>query len=292
MSKTIVFFGTDSFSASALRALIGAGYTIAAVVTKPDSKQGRGHQLTAPLVKDIAVEHGLVVWQPLKLSEIVDDIKALGPVTGVLSSYGKIVPQVIIDLFEIGIINVHPSLLPKYRGPSPIETAITNGDSKTGVSIMQLTAAMDAGPVYAQRPYDLNGTETQPGLYETLSNEGSNLLIEVLPQILDGTLRGMPQLDDDATYCHLLKKEDALLDLSKITAVDAERSVRAHLLYPKSKLTAYGQSIIVLRAHVADEPTDSLAQQGVDGKYLVVDSLIGPSGKQMSGEAFVNGYAN
>jgi methionyl-tRNA formyltransferase len=295
MSKTIIFFGTDTFSASALRSLIAAEYTIGAVVTKPDSKSGRGQQLTAPLVKQIAALHGIPVWQPTKLIEIIDDIKNLGDVIGVLSSYGRIVPQAIIDLFHPGIINIHPSLLPLYRGPSPIETAIMNGDHQTGVSIMKLTAEMDAGPVYAQEVYELDGTETAPELYETLSALGGRMLIETLPSIIEGNLLPSPQ-SNAAIYCYLLKKEDALLSPDEITAVQAERHVRAYLAFPKTKLPYRNESIIVTKAHVAPREPDEAEKKDLivafkDASYLIIDELIGPSGKRMSGQAFKNGYA-
>ena len=297
MSKTIIFFGTDTFSASALRSLIEAGYTIGAVVTKPDSKSGRGQQIVAPLVKEIAEKHGIPVWQPTKLIEIIDDIKALGDVIGVLSSYGRIVPQAVIDLFRPGIINIHPSLLPLYRGPSPIETAIIHGDQQTGVSIMKLTAEMDAGPIYAQEIYPLDGTETAPLLYETLSALGGRMLIETLPGIIEGNILPSPQANA-TIYCYLLKKEDALLDPGTMTAIQAERHVRAYLAFPKTKLSYITESvsvqIIVTKAHVlVDEAQDKdLTIAFKDTSFLVIDELIGPSGKRMSGRDFKNGYAS
>ncbi|MDB5180108.1 MAG: fmt [Candidatus Saccharibacteria bacterium] len=292
MSKTIIFFGTDTFSASALRSLIEAEYEIGAVVTKPDSKSGRGQQLAKPLVKQIAEEYGIPVWQPTKLIEISDDIKALGDVVGVLSSYGRIVPQAIIDLFRPGIINIHPSLLPLYRGPSPIETAIMNGDSQTGVSIMKLTAEMDAGPIYAQEVYELDGTETAPELYEILSALGGRMLIETLPSIIEGNLLPSPQANT-AIYCYLLKKEDALLNPDEMTAIQAERQVRAYLQFPKTKLPYRNESIIVTKAHVVSDETNTkgFVVEFKDSSYLAIDELIGPSGKRMSGQAFKNGYA-
>ena len=299
MSKIIIFFGTDTFSASALIALIKADYTIGAVVTKPDSKSGRGQQLTAPLVKRIALEHNIPVWQPTKLLSIAPDVQAIGgpgEVIGVLSSYGRIVPQAIIDLFHPGIINIHPSLLPLYRGPSPIETAIMNGDSQTGVSIMKLTAEMDAGPVYAQELYQLDGTETAPELYETLSVLGGRMLIETLPSIIEGSLLPSPQANA-ALYCYLLTKEDAVLNPATMTAVQAERQVRAYLAYPKTKLALSSgeknMSLVITKAHVLVGENDekNYLVQFKDASVLVIDELIGPSGKRMSGRAFKNGYA-
>lgn len=289
-SKTIVFFGTDDFSAHALRGLIAAGYSIGAVITKPDSKQGRGQQLTAPIVKQIAEEHGLTVWQPERLGDSLANIKTLGSVVGILSSYGKIIPQDILTLFEPGIVNIHPSLLPKYRGPSPIEAAIVNGDTETGVSIMKLDAQMDAGPIYAQATVPLAGTETQIELYELLSKKGAELLVEKLPAILDGSLRPLAQVGEPS-YSHLLRKEDGQLNLSELTATEAERRIRAYQLFPKSRLTLSGQSVIITKAHVSDERTSLLDQTCKDSKYLVIDELVGPTGRTMSGQDFLNGYA-
>ena len=291
-SAKIVFFGTEDFSLTALTGLIEAGYTIAAVVTKPDSKKGRGQQLVAPAVKVLATRHNIPVWQPEKLTDIADDIRALGSVTGVLVSYGKIVPQSIIDLFTPGIVNVHPSLLPRYRGPSPIESAIKNGDATTGVSIMQLSARMDAGPVYTAKEHPLLGTETRPELYHALADIGTNLLLESLPAIIDGSLQPTPQNEDNASYCQLLEKSSANLDLTTLTASEAERIVRAHIGFPKSKVTVAGHTIIITKAHVSEHQKTPLDLVCQDSAYLSVDELIAPSGRQMSGDAFLRGYLN
>ena len=174
--QPIVFFGTEDFSLYSLRVLVEAGFNIVAVITKPDSRRGRSNKLIQPAVKQFASQHHIPVWQPNRLKDIINDIKNITPrPTGVLVSYGKIIPQTIIDLFQPGIINVHPSLLPKYRGPSPIESAIANRDKITGVTIMRLEQAMDAGPIYYQEIYSLNFTETQLELYQTLGQLGAQL---------------------------------------------------------------------------------------------------------------------
>lgn len=289
-STTIIFFGTDSFSVSALEHLIEAGYPIAAVITKPDSKSGRGQKLTPPDVKVMAQAHGIPVWQPTRLLDCLEDLKALGPVTGVLSSYGKIVPQAIIDCFTPGILNIHPSLLPAYRGPSPIETAILNGDDHTGVSLMLLNAEMDAGPLYAQATYPLTGNETQPELYIHLADLGSSLLLQHLPHILDGELTPTDQTGE-VSYSQLLQKSESTPDPAHITAEQLERKIRAHLAFPKTKLTFKGQLLTVTAGHVSDEPEHAVSVQCQDGRYLVVDSLIAPSGRRMSATDYLNGYA-
>ena len=286
----ILFFGTDSFSVSALRHLIEAGYPIAAVITKPDSKAGRGQRLTPPAVKILAESQNIPVWQPTNLSAVTGDIAALQPVAGVLSSYGRIIPQSIIELFTPGIINVHPSLLPAYRGPSPIESAILHGDEETGVSIMQLTAEMDAGPIYAQRTYPLTHNETQPELYEKLADFGSSLLIQELRRILDGSLLPKDQVGE-VSYSSLLQKSDARVDAAEWNAVDLARKVRAHLQFPKTKASIHDQLVTITAAHSSDARDDELAVECEDGRWLIIDELIGPNGRRMSGKDFRNGYA-
>ncbi|MFZ1302044.1 MAG: methionyl-tRNA formyltransferase [Candidatus Microsaccharimonas sp.] len=294
-SNTVLFFGTDDFSAVSLRELIEHGFTIGAVITKPDSRKGRGRELQAPLVKQIAIEHNIPVWQPLKMVEIHQQIEELiaggTHPTGVLVSYGKIIPQSIIDLFKPGIVNVHPSLLPKYRGPSPIESAILNGDTETGVSIMQLSAAMDAGPVYKQVVFKLDDTETAPELEDKLAALGAQELTTILPSIMNGSLQPTPQNDEVATYCQLLSKEASQLKTDELTAEQAERQVRAFLAYPKTKVTVAGHSIVVTKAHVSSAGGSVLAIQCKDGQFLTIDELISPSGRAMNAKAFLNGYA-
>lgn len=286
----IIFFGTSEFSLTALTGLVEASYEIVAVVTKPDGRTGRGHKLTPPPVKVFAQRHNIPVWQPEKLSELKSSIKTFGSPAGVLASYGKIIPQPIIDLFRPGIVNIHPSLLPLYRGPSPIESAIANGDHKTGVSIMQLIARMDAGPVYTAKLHPLTGTETKPELYRSLAQVGVNLLLETLPHILAGTLLPSPQNEDNATYTPLLKKTDALLRPDTISAVEAERHVRAYLGFPRTKLAINGRDTIITKAHVATVATSPLDILCMDGNYLSIDEVIAPSGRRMTAADYTRGY--
>lgn len=290
-SKTIVFFGTEDFSLSSLEALVKAGYSIGAVVTKPDTRRGRGNKLSQPLVKSFAKKHGIAVWQPDKLDEIVDNVRQFDSPIGVLVSYGKIIPQRIIDLFSPGIINVHPSVLPIYRGPSPIESAIANRDRKTGVTIMQLIDRMDAGPIYAQVPYALDFTETQPELYDTLAVLGANLLVNTLPGIIDNTLHSTPQNEADASYCHLLSKADSSLDLSNLTPGEAEARIRAHLYYPRSSVMIGKHQIIITKAHAVMTKLTELDIVCKNGAFLSIDELIAPSGKKISSAEFLRGYS-
>lgn len=260
LTRPIVFFGTEKFSLFGLQALIDAGYPIAAVVTKPDVKKGRGKTLTPPDVKILAEAHRIPVLQPAKLTEIIDFIQTLRPVVGVLVSFGRILPQSIIDLFEPGIINVHPSLLPTYRGPSPIESAILNNDKVTGVSIMQLTAQMDAGPLYAQATIELgdyrdqlDGSFTKEGLYTHLGLLGAELLVKSLPAITSGNLSPTPQDDASATYCHLISKQDGNIDWTK-PADQIEREVIAYAGWPGSRTTLDGIDVIITKGYSIPRP--------------------------------------
>lgn len=291
ISKTIIFFGTDNFSLITLQGLVKAGYNITAVVTKPDSKSGRGQIMTPSVIKKFAQNHQIEVWQPTKISEINEKIIDLNAeVIGVLASFGKIIPKSTIELFTPGIINIHPSLLPKYRGPSPIESAITNGDKETGVTIMKLIPEMDAGPIYDQQEYILAGTETSPELYNKLAEIGTNMLIKLLPDIMNDSILLKPQDETKTTYCDLLTKEDAWLKPSQLTADQAERSVRAHLLFPKTKYIINNYQIIIIKSHVSKERITALDIKCRDNNFLIIDQLVAPSGKTVSSKDFINGY--
>jgi len=292
MSKRLIFFGTEDFSAASLQALIDAEFDISAVVTKPDFTRGRSKQFVQPVVKKLAAKNDISILQPSKMSEIVEFVQKNGPFAGILVSYGRIIPQSLIELFEPGIINLHPSKLPRYRGPSPIEAAILHGDSETALSIMQLTAKMDAGPVYTQKIVRLTGSETKPELYEQLANDGAALLVQTLPRILDGTLTPEPQNDSEATYCPLLTKEDGVLRPQEKTAPELEREIRAYLGYPKSRTTLFDKyDVIVTKASVASSLNDSpITLACKDSTYLSIDELVAPSGRTMSASDFLRGY--
>lgn len=289
-SRPIVFFGTEDFSLYSLRALVEHGFTIGAVVTKPDTLRGRGKKLTEPAVKTFAAAHGIPVWQPVKLADIIDSIQALDSPVGVLVSYGKIISEQVLGLFSPGIINVHPSLLPEYRGPSPIESAIANRDNRTGVTIMKLVKAMDAGPIYVQVPYALDYTETRPELYDTLGTLGANLLVQKLSAIIEGSLPATEQIEAEATYCKLLSKDQSWLDTIAKTPGELEAQVRAHLGYPKSRIKLGEHEVIVTKVHGVMTKKTPLDLECSNGAFLSIDELVAPSGKTMTAEAFLRGY--
>ncbi|MCA9338925.1 methionyl-tRNA formyltransferase [Candidatus Saccharibacteria bacterium] len=290
-SKPLVFFGTEDFSATSLKKLIQEGFNIAAVVTKPDSKKGRGHKTVEPLIKTIATKHNIPVWQPQKVIEIEENIKKIPNVAGVLVSYGKIIPKSTLKLFSPGIINVHPSLLPKYRGPSPIESAILHKDKETGISIIQLTPEMDAGPIYCQKEVLLTGKETRPELYKKLAHEGAELLAKYLLTILGQTLTPTSQDNQEATYCQLLRKQDGWLEPKKMTAAECERHIRAYLGFPRSKLSLFGHECIITAASVVSTQSSApLVIQCRENSFLSIEKLIAPSGKLLDAPSFLRGY--
>lgn len=290
INQPIIFFGSEDFSATALTKLLAAKFSIAGVVTKPDAPKGRGHKLHAPAVKSIALEHNIPVWQPQKLSDIEPILRSLDRPIGVLVSYGKIIPASILNLFKPGIINLHPSLLPMYRGPSPIEQAIINHDAQTGVTIMQLGAAMDAGPIYAQKIVQLDGTETQASLYPKLADIGADELVRTVPMIIDGTLAAHAQDDSKSSYTNLLKKSNAFIDSSYKTAEAIEAKIRAHLIFPKTKIIYRGAILIIKKAHTSSVQETALDLCMDDKSILVIDEIISPSGRTMDAASFLRGF--
>lgn len=300
MSKKIVFFGTEDFSASSLQALINAKFEIAAIITKPNSQRGRGKKMSEPIVKTIAKQHNIDVWQPENVSDIRGKIEKIENKVGILVSYGKLIPTDILELFEpIGIINLHPSLLPKYRGPSPIESAILNGDSEIGVSIMKLTSEMDAGPVYSQVEVALDGNEYADNLYKKLSQKGAEQLVSSLPLILDGNLKLMPQNKTVATYCQLITKDNGIIDWKK-PAKRLEREIRAYYIWPKSRTKLGDIEVIIRKAHSVPTNTGEIGKIDTDNEnYLMIEThdgricvdIIQPLGKkEMSVKSFLTGY--
>lgn len=294
----LVFFGNERLvsglehtDAPTLRGLIAAGYEIAAIVshhTETRSRKARPLEVAA-----IAAEYGIPLFLPDRPGNIEQELRELHADAAVLVAYGRIIPQRIINVFSpVGIINLHPSLLPRHRGSTPIETTILNGDTQAGVSIMQLTAGMDEGPVYAQESLPLRGDETKQELYQSLAHTGSALLLSSLPDILSGALRPVSQQTYDVTYTSMLTKQDGHIDPVTDTASAIERKVRAYANYPKARLWLYNNDVIITSSKIADSlDLSKLTVSCAENTYLEITELIGPSGKTMSGEAFLRGYA-
>lgn len=301
-NKTLVFFGNERIATGVttntpvLRELIEAGYTIAAIiVNQTEQESGRKRDLE---VAALAKEHQIPLLSPLKPVEIANQLTAYKADAAVLVAYGKIIPQSVIDIFPSGIINVHPSLLPKYRGSTPIESAILNGDSETGVTIMRLTSTMDAGPIYAQSIVALKSDQNKQQLADELSDIGAKMIRSLLPDILDGSLTAINQDDENATYSTLLNKKNGIIDWQD-SATDIERQVRAYALWPKSRATigsidcavtkagANEQQIEIGKTHITAEKT-VLVGCG-QGSLEIIE--LQPAGKNiMPVGAFLNGY--
>lgn len=288
-SERLVFFGTDNFSATILKRLLAAGWPVAGVVTQPDRPSGRGQKKLPPPLKAVADQHKIKVFQPQKVGKIVFELAALEPSHGILAAYGQIIPQSLIDIFPSGILNVHPSLLPKYRGASPIEAAILAGDHTSGISLMSLNAYMDEGPVYAQKEVILTGEETQADLYERMAEIGGTFLVAKLAAIANGTLQPEPQDDSMATYANLVKKENGHINWSKPAEV-YERQIRAFAVWPKSRTKIAGHEVIITEARLANGESDGQLVMKCRPGYLEILELVGPSGKTMSGADFLRGY--
>lgn len=291
-SSKLVFFGTEDFSLPSLKALVEHDFNVVAVITKPDTPRGRSKQLVSPIVKSYAESVGIPVYQPNKLADIHDELIRLEADAGVLVSYGKILPQRTLDVFNpIGVINVHPSLLPKYRGPAPIEAAIVHGDKMTGISIMRLTLGMDEGPVFAQMTIPLDGNVTRPTLTASLANTGATFLIETLPAILENKVEAAAQQNDDVSYTSLLTKDMGILDPVTDDAYALERKVRAYLGFPKTRLKIKNTDVIITSVKVVESLSSApLVIECRDNTFLEVRELVAPSGKTMSAEAYLRGY--
>jgi len=225
--KTI-FLGNPEFALPSLEALIKENYQIAGIITSPDKPVGRKQILTPPPVKILAKKYNLPVYQPKDKNELLEIVKKLQPDLAVVVAYGMLLPKEVLDIPKSGFINVHPSLLPKYRGAAPIQAAILNGDEKTGVSLFLIDKKMDNGPILVQREFELPITNFQ---FSKLSNElaifGADLLIETLPKYINGEITPLPQNNSQATYTKKIKTEDAFIDLAKDNPIEMERKIRA-----------------------------------------------------------------
>ena len=216
-SMRILFMGTPDFAVPSLEALLGAGHTVCGVFTQPDKPKNRGMKLQPTPVKECALSHGIPVFQPVKLRDgtALEQIRALAPELIVVAAYGRILPQDILDCPPKGCINVHSSLLPRYRGAAPINWAILNGDGETGVTIMHMAAALDAGDIIAQASAPIGPDETAPELTARLAELGGALLAETVARIEAGTAERIPQEEEQATLAPMLGKELSPLDFSR-----------------------------------------------------------------------------
>src|ERR1700674_2531284 len=259
VAMSIVFIGTADFAVPPLRPLATEGHVIAAVITQPDRPAGRGRRLAPPPVKIAAQELGLTILQPstLRDAEPLDVIRALQPQAIIAVAYGQILRRELLDIPPRGVLNVHPSLLPRHRGASPIAGAILAGDDETGVSIMMMDAGMDTGPMLAQVRIPIRPDYTTEWLTGQLAHLGADLLAETLPRWLEGQIKPQPQDDSKATVTHLIRKGDGAIDWS-LPAVQIWRRVRAYNPWPGASTVLDGEALRLWQAQPLDETSVEL----------------------------------
>ena len=265
----ILFAGTPEFALASLAALLGAGLKPAAVLTQPDRPSGRGKKLKASPVKTFALEKDIPVWQPqtLRDPEAIGRIAALKPDVIIVAAYGLILPQAVLDIPQHGCLNVHASLLPRWRGAAPIQQAILNGDAQTGICLMQMEAGLDTGPVFASVAIDIGADETAGELQDRLATLGGEILTQQLAGILAGTVRARPQDADKATYAGKISKQDAAIDWHA-EAEQIARKTRAYNPVPGAWFEFSGERIKCWKASVLQDAAGEsgvVLQAGKDG---------------------------
>ncbi|MGC8100120.1 methionyl-tRNA formyltransferase [Metapseudomonas otitidis] len=255
----LVFAGTPEFAAEHLKALLDTPHQIVAVYTQPDRPAGRGQKLMPSPVKQLALQHGLPVLQPPTLRDPAaqEELRALAPDLMVVVAYGLILPQVVLDIPRLGCINSHASLLPRWRGAAPIQRAVQAGDAESGVTVMQMEAGLDTGPMLLKVTTPISAGDTGGSLHDRLAQLGPQAVVQAIAGLAAGTLQGEVQDDALATYAHKLNKDEARIDWSR-PADELERLVRAFNPWPICHSTLDGQPLKVLAA----EPAEGSGQPG------------------------------
>lgn len=301
MFEKIVFMGSPDFAVPTLRA-IADKYSLVGVVTQPDRPAGRGRVLTPPPVKDMALELGVAFIQPpsLRDSQTQTQLELWNPDLIVVAAYGQILRKPVLELPTYGCINVHASLLPRWRGAAPIQAAILHGDTETGITIMCMDAGVDTGDILNQHRITIGENETAIELSCRLADIGAELLLDTLPFYLTGEIAPHAQDDSLATYAPMLKKDAGFLDFNE-TAVKLARRVRAFTPWPGTFTLWSGQRLKILRAHAQDAISPGpgktviygdLPAFGTSEGLLVLDSLQPAGKKPVRGEAFLRGAKN
>ncbi len=244
-----VFMGTPQFAVTVLEALLQGPCHVLAVYTQPDKRSGRGRPVVSPPVKNLALERQIPVVQPetLKSGQVVEELASLHPELIVVAAFGLILPPEVLSLPRFACLNVHPSLLPRHRGPSPVANAILCGDELTGVTIMIMDAGLDTGPILTQKKVGISFMDTTGSLSTRLAEAGAELLLETLPKWVDGGLKPRPQDEKQATYSKLITREDAEIDWH-LSAVALWQRVRAYNPWPGCHTWFQGKRLIIHKA--------------------------------------------
>lgn len=298
----IVFMGTPDFAVGALEALVEAGHEVVAVVTQPDKPKGRGKEMQQTPVKACAVKHNIEVFQPIKIKtpEAVEVLKGYEAELFVVAAFGQILSKEILDMPKYGCVNIHASLLPKYRGAAPIQWAILDGEKETGVTIMQMNEGLDTGDMLTKVVVPIEDTDTGESLFDKLAEAGAKLLIETIPQIEAGTLEPEPQDDSLSTYAKMIKKEMGLIDWKR-EALVLERLVRGMNSWPSAYTHFQGKTLKVWEAEVETceaqavpgsvvEVTKNSIKVQTSKDLLVLKQIQLEGKKRMDVAAFLLGY--
>jgi methionyl-tRNA formyltransferase len=297
----VVFMGSPEFAVPCLRALVTSGHQVALVVSQPDKPAGRGGQLTAPAVKAAALELGLPIIQPksARTGELETALRESGATLAVVVAYGKILPRAVLDALPKGCINVHASILPKYRGAAPVQWAVIDAEPETGVAIMQLDEGMDTGPVLLEKRVPIDPDETSGELLARLAPVGATALLEVIAMIEGDGVTHIAQDHTKATHAAMLTKADGAIDFTQ-PAVKVAARIRGVDPWPGAQATLRGQTIKLFRARPSDAKTDAAAGTvlGVDATGLhvatgegvvVIREIQAPGRKRLAASQFAAG---
>lgn len=299
----VVYMGTPDFAVPPLRALVKAGYEVVGVVTQPDKPKGRSKTLLPPPVKEEALKYNIPVYQPLKVREpeFMETLKNLAPDVIVVAAFGQIIPKAILDLPEFGCLNIHASLLPKYRGAAPIQQAVINGDKEAGVTIMKMGTGLDTGDMISRASVLLAEDETGGSLFDRLSELGAELLVKTLPSVFDGTAVYEPQPEESPTpYAGMITKQMGLLDFQK-DAETLERLIRGLNPWPSAYTYLNGKTLKIWKAAVeksGSEPENpgTVIKADKDGIHvvcgqdiLILQEVQLEGKKRMDAAAFLRG---
>lgn len=301
-NERIVFFGTPAFAVGILKMLLDEKYNVVAAVSQPDRPVGRKHKIEKTPVKVLCEEYGIPCLQMDHLKEEADKVLAYEPDVIVTCAYGQIVPSSILDYPRLGCINIHPSLLPKYRGGAPMHFAILNGDAVTGVSLMEMTAKMDAGKVYAQVELPIGKDETEAELEPRLLEASVALLRDNLPLYLDGRLPGVEQDETRVTFCHNISREMEKVSFQSEEVHTLYNHIRGLIDWPVPYGVVEGKRVKFYAVRMEEKDTgkpageilgfkDHAMEIAADGGLIRVLELQMEGKKRMSADAFANGYS-
>lgn len=305
MKLKFIFFGTPEFAAIVLQKLIAAGYVPAAVVCNPDEPVGRKKILTSPSVKRLITDSKwpIEIFQPATKSELLaisHKLLAIEPDLAIIAAYGKIIPKEILEIPKHGFINVHGSPLPQYRGASPIQAAILNGDKETGVTIMEVDEEMDHGAIIVDGKMIINDDDTYESLSRKLAIFGAELLIKTIPDYISGKMKATEQDHSKATYTKIIKKEDGKIDWSK-SAEEIERMVRAYYPWPTTWIIWNGKVLKILQTNTSNKDNKKIGEVFLKDNELVIKcgkntliikKLQLEGGKVLTSKEFLNGHKN